>query len=190
MSSTPERQAPVSSRASDILKSILERVLENNFITKTVYPKCNPDEFDDLEDQVYGALVSRQLEWLTSHRLQGDASVETILRALLMTSLKAADRVRLKPIIFVTEMCLRLKVDAVARGSQKVDAYVADLLRKQLHVKVCSSSSKVARTSMLQILVRNIWYMKLQLYRQLYANRVANSLHVQTRHCMANLESW
>jgi alkanesulfonate monooxygenase SsuD/methylene tetrahydromethanopterin reductase-like flavin-dependent oxidoreductase (luciferase family) len=64
MPSTPERQALVSSGAPDIRKAILERVIENGFITKIVFPKYNPDDFYDFEDQVYSALVSRQLEWL------------------------------------------------------------------------------------------------------------------------------
>jgi hypothetical protein len=135
MASNPAATASASATTTSAIPdpnteriAVLERVVVKDYISKVSFPKCDTSAFDTFEDQVYAALVSRQLEWIMRDRFPShDAAVQRILRAVLLNSLSMTDRVRLQSIDNFTEMFKRLRLEATRRDRQKVDAYVADL---------------------------------------------------------------
>jgi hypothetical protein len=93
---TSASQLPVITSASPTgtnpRANICKRVIESGLTSKI--PTHTPDDFQSFEDAVYGELVSRQLEW--AMKVPGHEAAYRTFRALLLTTMSATDKVRLR----------------------------------------------------------------------------------------------
>jgi hypothetical protein len=107
--------------------AVLDRVIAKDHISKINFPDLDED-FNKFEDTVHTELVSRQLEWLMSERLDPHAViVQKILRAKLLNSISEAEKRHHISTSTFTEVFLAMKKDATTRDASKVDIAVGEL---------------------------------------------------------------
>jgi transposase InsO family protein len=156
-----------------IRNAAMRRAVEKGHCSRVNFPKLDLDDFYDFECAVFGALVPWQLDFLiTASQPPHDAAVQHILRALLLNSLSATDRERLKGVDTFTALYQKLKSESKIRESNRVVGYISDLYgtkqlpgqslleftrsRSDLFAKIARTKHYLPESEAVQTVLRNL----------------------------------